>query len=249
MLKQNKILLENHSLLVTNTIQSVDDLRVFMEHHVYAVWDFMCLVKALQHSICPSGPLWMPSRLQRSCARFINEIIVAEESDVDPVDGRYISHFDLYCQAMLEVGADIKPIIEFLKTVEQKGIQYALAVCKIPEPSRQFMKKTFEIIERNNPHEIGAAFAHGRETVIPSMFRRLTTQLGLNLLNAPRFLYYLERHITVDGEDHGPAAIAMLDELYEFDPIKTLEAEQVAIAAIKARIMLWNQVEDAISNV
>ena len=245
-LTQHKRLLENHSLLVTDVIQSQSDLQIFMEHHVFAVWDFMSLAKALQQSVCPSGNLWLPSRLQRSCSRLMNEIILSEESDTDPFTGKHICHFDLYCQAMAEVGADTGPIIDFIETVREYGIDYALTNCKIPEPSRQFMTSTFAIIHRNQPSEIGAAFTHGRETIIPAMFRRIGHQLNLNHLNAPRFDYYLNRHVEVDGDSHGPAALSLLDELCEFDPIKLITAENVAVEAIQARLKFWDQVENTI---
>jgi hypothetical protein len=245
-LTQHKSLLENHSLLVTDVIQSQADLQIFMEHHVFAVWDFMSLAKSLQHSICPSGNLWLPSRLQRSCSRLMNEIILSEESDTDPFTGKHISHFDLYCQAMAEVGADTGPIMRFIETVREHGIDYALTKSNIPESSRQFMTSTFAIIHRNQPSEIGAAFTHGRETVIPAMFRRIGYQLNLNHVNAPRFDYYLNRHVEVDGDDHGPAALSLLNELCEFDPIKLITAENVAVEAIKARIKFWDQVEETI---
>lgn len=241
--KEHKVLLENHSLLVTNTIQSIDDLRVFMEHHVFAVWDFMSLAKALQEHVCPSGVVWVPNRRIRSCGRFINEIILGEESDVDP-NGGYISHFDLYCQAMLEIGADIKPVTKFLDMVTIHGIDYALDNASIPEPSRQFMKSTFDIIKRNKAHEIASAFSFGRESVIPDMFRRLVSQLDINNINAPRFIFYLDRHIEVDSEDHGPAALSLIQELCDYQPIKIIEAETAAVEAIRARIHFWDRVEE-----
>ena len=242
-INQHKQLLENHSLLVTNTIQCLDDLRIFMEHHVFAVWDFMSLAKALQHRICPSGDLWLPSKQQRKLGRVINEIILAEESDIDPFYNSHISHFDLYCQTMAEIGADTKPIMDFLASVEKEGIDFALLDCWIPEPSRKFMTTTFEIIKRGKAHEIAAAFTHGRETVIPAMFRRLVTQLDLNSLEANRFVYYLERHIEVDGDEHGPASLSLVEELCDNHPLKIIEAEAIAVKAIEARILFWDEVE------
>jgi hypothetical protein len=247
-LKQHKGLLENHSLLVTNTIQSVRDLRVFMEHHVYAVWDFMSLAKSLQHAVCPSGNLWIPNRLQRTCGRLINEIILSEESDADPFTGGNLSHFDLYCQSMIEIGADTTPIMKFLDIVEHRGVKFALDSAAIPEPSRLFMRSTFDIIDRNQPHEIAAAFTHGRETVIPQMFRRLIQQFNFNRLDCPRMFYYLDRHVGVDENEHGPAAMLLMNELCNSDPIKLMEAEKSAIKAIKSRIEFWDNVEQAICN-
>ena len=130
--------------------------------------------------------------------------------------------------------------------VKNKGVRYALQHCNIPEPSREFMTKTFDIIDRNRPHEIASAFTYGRETVIPAMFKRILYQLNLNLLDVPRFFYYLNRHIEVDGDSHGPASVKLLNDLCEYDPIKILEAEKSAIEAIDARIKFWDNLETEI---
>jgi hypothetical protein len=245
-INEHKLMLENHPLLVTNTIQTVDDLKTFMEHHVFAVWDFMSLAKALQHRICPSGDIWIPNRKQRKLGRFINEIILSEESDVDPFNDSYICHFDLYCQAMAEIGANTEPITKFLQSVEKDGIDFALVDSWIPEPSEKFMRNTFDTIQRGKVHEIAAAFTYGRETVIPAMFRRLANQLNINAVEAPRFNYYLERHVEVDKDDHGPFALKLMEELCENHPLKIIEAENTAVESIQARIEFWSQVENAI---
>jgi hypothetical protein len=56
------------------------------------------------------------------------------------------------------------------------------------------------------------------------------------------FLYYLERHIEVDGEDHGPLSLKLMDEVCENDPIKWEEATRVAEEALSMRIRLWDGV-------
>jgi len=218
-----------------------------MEHHVYAVWDFMSLAKSLQHAICPSGNLWTPSRLQRRCGRFINEIILAEESDVAPFGQASTSHFDLYLMSMAELGADTDKISAFIEQVKQQGLQ-AIHSTDIPKPASEFMQTTFDFINTGKPHVVASVFAFGREDVIPDMFTRMCNQLDYSELAYPRFRYYLDRHIEVDGDDHGPAAIAMIEELCDNDPIKVMEAEQAGIAAITARIKFWNSIESAILN-
>jgi hypothetical protein len=244
-LQQHKALLNNHSLLTTDLIQTHEDLKVFMEHHVYAVWDFMSLAKSLQHAICPSGNLWTPSRLQRRCGRFINEIILAEESDLAPFGQASTSHFDLYLMSMAELGADTQLISAFIEQVKQLG-QQAIYSTDIPKPASDFMQTTFGFINTGKPHVIASVFAFGREDVIPDMFTRMCNQLDYSDLTYPRFRYYLDRHIEVDGDDHGPAAVAMIEELCDNDPIKVMEAEQAGIAAIQARIEFWNSIERAI---
>jgi hypothetical protein len=216
-----------------------------MEHHVYAVWDFMSLAKSLQHAICPSSNIWIPSRLQRRCGRFINEIILAEESDLAPFGQASTSHFDLYLMSMAELGANTQAVTEFIRQVEKQGLD-ALNSTDIPAPASEFMQSTFEFIATGKPHVIASVFAFGREDVIPDMFTRMCNQLDYSELQYPRFRYYLDRHIEVDGDDHGPAAISMIEELCDNDPIKIIEAEQAGIAAITARIRFWDSIERAI---
>lgn len=236
---EHSAMLKNHSLLVTNNIQSLDDLRVFMEHHVFAVWDFMSLLKTLQHEVVPSSKLWIPTKGTRSnIARMINEIVLCEESDVSPGGGS-VSHFDLYLQSMLEVNADIKPVMTFLHNLESTGhIPYHLA----SKPAEKFMRTTFGAINRG-PHCAAASFAYGRETIIPDMFTRLLGQLNISKLEAPKFHYYLQRHIEVDGDEHGPMSEYLVEYFCDNDPIKIHEAEEAAIKAIKARIEFFEDIE------
>src|SRR5437763_17203328 len=87
-------------------------LRLFMEHHVFAVWDFMSLLKALQRSVCCNDVPWLPPADPAS-ARLVNEIVLAEESDEDGRGG-FTSHFALYVRAMVSYGADTSCLERFL---------------------------------------------------------------------------------------------------------------------------------------
>jgi hypothetical protein len=237
-IQEHRSLLENHSLLVTNTIQSPEDLRIFMKYHVFAVWDFMSLLKTIQHNVVPSGNLWLPSQGTRSdIARLINEIVLCEESDISPDGKSSISHFDLYLQAMLEVGADTDPIKIYLNQIAENG-----NISDCPEIVREFVESTFKAIRRG-PHCAAASFCYGRETVIPSMFTRLLRQINISNTAAPKFHYYLERHIQVDGEDHGPMSENLVNYFCKNDPFLIHEAEQAAIDAITARIKLFDRIE------
>ena len=209
-----------------------------MKYHVFAVWDFMSLLKTMQHNIVPSGELWIPSAGSRSdVARMINEIVLCEESDVSPDGLSSTSHFDLYLQAMMEVDADVIPIREYLAKVEKQGVHWGA-----PEIVDNFVETTFKAIRRG-PHCAAASFCYGRETVIPSMFKRILQQINISKTEAPKFHYYLERHIQVDGEDHGPKAELLVNYFCKDDPFLIHEAEQTAIEAIKARIKLFDDIE------
>ena len=236
--------LTTHPLLSTNVIQTQQDLRIFMEHHVFPVWDFMSLAKALQHRICPSGDVWLPTKHTRDeSARLINEIIWGEESDKD-LGGGSISHFDLYLQAMAEVGANTKPILRFIDNVEQQGVDYAIENTKgIPDCTRDFMRTTFDFIATGKKHVIASAFTYGREAVIPGMFQGILQQLNINSYEAKKFHYYLQRHIELDGDEHGPMATKLVENLCGEDPLAYVEAETVAVEAMNARIKFWDEVE------
>jgi len=231
--------LENHSLLVTNSIQTIDDLVKFMDHHVYAVWDFMSLLKTVQHNITPSGNLWLPTTGSRSeIARMVNEIVLCEESDVHPSGGS-VSHYDLYLLSMLEVGCDINPVEYFIDKVEKGNDPTTVCMSK---PAAKFMKTTFDVIKQG-PHCAAASFAYGRETVIPAMFTRILNQLDISGMKAPMFHYYLQRHIEVDGDEHGPMSEKLVEYFCEDNPMKIHQAEKAAIDSINARIKLFDDIE------
>ena len=93
---------------IYDRIDTIEDLRLFMEHHVFAVWDFMSLLKALQRLVCCVDVPWTPP-LDSAACRFVNEIVLGEESDEDG-QGGFTSHFELYRRAMRQSGAETGPI-------------------------------------------------------------------------------------------------------------------------------------------
>ncbi|MDX5438369.1 MAG: DUF3050 domain-containing protein, partial [Pontibacter sp.] len=102
---------------VYQSLETLEDLRLFMEHHVFAVWDFMSLLKALQRDLTSVSLPWMPTG-NPTTRRLINEIVLEEETDVDP-QGNPVSHFELYLQAMAEAGADKNQIGQLLQSITE----------------------------------------------------------------------------------------------------------------------------------
>ena len=227
---------------VFTNLNTLDELCLFMEHHVFAVWDFMSLLKKLQEIYVPHGSPWIPNS-NGNVVRFINEIVMEEESDQSyGSDGEtYSSHFEIYLQAMKEVGASTNLIEDFLSSVRLHGIEKALSN-DIPEPSIEFMKYTFSLIERGKGHEIAASFAIGRESIVPVMFKRILEQTNISAEQAPVFHYYLERHAHLDGEHHGPMALRLLDDLCANDEQKEAEVISEVQTSLGARITLWDGV-------
>jgi hypothetical protein len=115
---------------VYRTLNSLDDVVQFMQHHVFAVWDFMSLLKSLQRSLtCVELP-WVPEG-PTSSRRLINEIVLVEESD-ELGDG-YISHFELYLQGMDRAGADTGPIASFINQLRRgRSVTDALKAAHVP---------------------------------------------------------------------------------------------------------------------
>lgn len=236
--------LTNHSLY--RTLQELEDVRQFMESHVYAVWDFMSLLKALQnHLTCTTLP-WRPVANAR-IARFVNEIVWGEESDFNE-KGEPRSHFEMYLDAMKEVGADVQKVEDWLATVSNLDkISFAIENAELQPAEKAFLHFTFEIIQTSEIHKIASAFTFGREDLIPDMFIKIINQSSQEGQGQfPKLKYYLERHIEVDGDEHGPLSLEMIQEVCGSDPVKWKEAEQVAIQALERRIALWDEITQRI---
>ncbi len=216
------------------------DVRVFMEHHVFAVWDFMSLLKALQRELTYVGVPWLPKGAAR-IRRLINEIVLGEESDDIPGRGCF-SHFELYRHAMETCGADTCPIDAFVEALRSGvDVPNALEGAGTPRAARDFVLHTWGVLSKGRPHGIAAAFTIGREEVIPDIFRALLSDLERRHPGRYDLLsIYLERHIEVDSKLHGPLALRMLEELCEDDSGRWEEALAWARSALEARVALWD---------
>ncbi len=232
-----------HHSLYTH-LQSEESVQVFMEHHIFAVWDFMSLLKTLQQQLTCVETAWVPTK-HRAARRLINEIVVAEESDLD-LHGQPASHYELYLDAMRQAGADTRPVSHFINTI-QRGFQLKdilkFNTAEVPVAPLAFLRATERIIRRNKLHEILAAFTFGREDLIPEMFTELVRELHSQHPGQwEAFVYYLDRHIALDGDEHGPAAVRMMHTVCGEDDTKWNEAEDAVVWALEARLALWDAI-------
>jgi len=225
-------------------VASIEDLRRFMEDHVFAVWDFMSLLKRLQQDLTCTKVPWFPVDNARA-ARLINDIVIGEETDVDP-DGSYVSHLDLYLRAMVDVGASTRQFDKF-RSMAHVGVPVEKAMVRTGVPShvQAFVAHTMTLARSGSTEEVLAAFFYGREDIIPEMFSRLQKTLpGARHDNdndpLRHFVYYIDRHIELDGDSHGPMGRELLEGLVADSPQRDERALRAACNSIKARIELWN---------
>jgi hypothetical protein len=236
---------------VYRAVRSVEDLRCFMQHHIYSVWDFMSLIKYLQGIVAPATWPWLPAQ-DTHVRRFINELVLEEESDSFTLPGTHteqsLSHFELYCGAMREIGADDGPPRAFVELVRSEGIETALTSELIPAASRDFTHTTFDFLASGKPHVVAAALAIGREHVIPGMFRTLLAGIGIAADDAPMFHFYLNRHIHLDEDFHAPLSLQLLEKLCDGEPVRLAEAHEAAELAISARLAFWDGVAEQLGH-
>ena len=234
-----------HSLY--KKVQTIEDLHTFLENHIFAVWDFMSLLKALQSKLTCTTTPWFATENPET-RYLINEIVLAEETDLT-MDGRHQSHYEMYIEAMKACGANTNGIEHFLAEVHSlNNVFVAIKKSNLHPNIKAFLDFTFRVIDEGKTHEIAAAFTFGREDLIPSMFTAILKNFQENFpeTDLSKLIYYFERHIELDGDEHGPMAMKMITELCGNDPQKWSDVEEVSILALEKRIGLWDAIEEKI---
>jgi pyrroloquinoline quinone (PQQ) biosynthesis protein C len=232
-----------------SNINSMTQLQVFMQNHVFAVWDFMSLLKTLQINLtCTSIP-WLP--VGSATTRYlINEIVIGEESDVDE-NGTRMSHFEMYLEAMKQAEASVSKIEHFTSLIKSgESVNNSMIRANVSEGVAQFIANTFNTIYSGKIHVQAAVFTFGREDLIPGMFMTFVNSLknskGATLT---KFKYYLERHIEIDGDHHSQLGYQMTSELCGNDSIKWMEATNAINDALQSRLILWDYINALITKI
>ncbi|MDG3583962.1 DUF3050 domain-containing protein [Galbibacter pacificus] len=248
---KNTINAERRALLtheLYGKIQTPQELQLFLKHHVFAVWDFMSLLKALQNSLTCTTLPWKPVGAPQT-RYLINEIVLGEETDVDK-QGNYKSHYEMYLEAMEACDAPTDEIESFVNSIAgMETILQTIDKADLNASIKEFLTFTFKLIAEGKPHKIAAAFTFGREDLIPEMFTAILKSMQKDFpeLMLEKLIYYFDRHIEVDGDTHGPLAHKMIEELCGNDSEKWNEVTQVAKTALLKRIVLWEGIEKEIS--
>lgn len=228
-------------------IRTLDDLHCFLEHHVYAVWDFMSLLKALQQQLTCTTTPWLPVG-NPEVRYLINEIVVAEETDL-AMDGKRQSHFEMYLDAMNQCGANTLAVQRFLEDIQKtQNIFVSVKHAEVHPKVRAFLDFTFRVIDEGKAHKIAAAFTFGREDLIPNMFTEILKNFQQNFpqTDLSKLIYYFERHIELDGDEHGPMAMQMITELCGDSTTKWNEVLEVSQQALEKRLGLWDAIEEMV---
>ena len=235
--------LRNHSLY--NNIKDVEDLKIFSSAHVYAVWDFMSLLKFLQIKLTSTSLPWFPSE-NNTTAKLINEIVAGEETDEDQ-NANPMSHFEMYINSIQEFGLDTDEILNNINSLNKlESIEEDIDKLDIKNYVKNFLKFTFSVIKRGNVHEVASVFTFGREDLIPDMFIPLIEGINAENNDLDKLIYYFKRHIEVDGDLHGPMSMEMLSYLCNDEAKKISEASSISNEALLARISLWDGIENEI---
>ena len=236
-----------HHKLYKN-IDSIERIRLFMESHIFAVWDFMSLLKGLQNGLTNTNTPWTPKG-NPITRRLINEIVLGEESDLNEL-GEPFSHFEMYVQSMQQLGANTAEIEAFVKHINKgNSVEDSLDKISISDSAKDFVKFTIEKVNSNQLHIIAAVFTFGREDLIPDMFLEIVKNIGASTdINISKLIYYLERHIEIDGGEHGPMSLQMIHELCGDDLQKWEEAIEASKEALIYRIALWDGIDNEIIN-
>jgi hypothetical protein len=125
-----------------------------MESHVFAVWDFQSLLKAMQQRLtCTSIP-WVPTP-DAEARRLVNEIVLDEESDALP-EGGSASHFELYLHGMRNAGADTGPIDRMIETLRA-------GVSQVGKPAATVRQGTAERMGQDVVSQVGKPAATVRQ--------------------------------------------------------------------------------------
>ena len=105
------------------------------------------------------------------------------------------------------------------------------------------MSETFEYLNSASPHIYATIFTLGREEIIPDMFRKIIADLNNHSSGKLKsFIYYLDRHIGLDEDEHTLLALKMIKEICGKDEVKWNECIECGKSVMRSRIKFWDKI-------
>lgn len=218
-------------------------LRVFMASHVYAVWTHISLVKRLQHELTSVAVPWVPPR-SRHAARLINELVTGVECDLD-ADGAPISHYELYLDAMQNVGADTRSIRRFVQLIDDgssSALERAFDSATTPQHVRTYVRHALRVARQGSLAQVMGCFLHERDISLQQSITRLLAEWTRTSPALPRLAYYLERHSQLECGRHAERLQRVVQELDSTSPRFADDVLASARESLGTRIRFWDGV-------
>jgi hypothetical protein len=151
---------------------------------------------------------------------------------------------------MDQCGANTQTIRQFIQLLQNgTSVPIALVQCNAPQEAQDFVLATMKQIETKSLHERAALFTYGREDLIPGMFISMVEGLQNSGANLETFIYYLKRHIELDGDHHGQLSEQMTQELIDGDTTKKEEVEAIIEWGYQQRLKLWSGILSRINQI
>ncbi len=231
--------LQNHKLY--NSLKSIDDIKVFMEYHVFAIWSFALLLNNLQINMTEVRTSSIS--LEKSTdSVLINETVLEEEIETNKVSQTQ-SHFEIYFDAMRQADARTNEINNFIKLIQfNNSVNYSLNKTNIDKRVADFVKFSFSVTKTNKPHLIASALIFGQEEVIPGMFIEILRNVDSENKFYNKLKYYLQGHIDLDIDKQRPLSIKIVSEICNNNQQKWDETITIAKQSLEKRIALWDAI-------
>lgn len=236
-------LLEKHDIY--ESVVGLKSLQYFMERHIICVWSYTALLQSL-HKDLVAMVFPLNSESHKEAIRLISEIIINEEVD-DLGDGRYLSHLELYLEAMQDLDCDLSKILDFFDQLEtNRSIDEAIKKSLFSEEIKEYARATARFL-RKPLHIRAAALYYEGEPFFPDQFLYRLYLLS-DHIKCDKALWYFEKHIEGIKCQDFSAAGRLVEVLCKVDHKFDYEAESTASAVMRNRINLWNKILRGITN-
>ena len=242
---------------IYESLKSLDDVRRFMEVHVFALWDFMHLVKCLHRAPSTAEATCPPKKRFKKSAgvqSLVDEMVQNYANDLNE-RGERMATFRMYLDAMEQLGAETKCVASFLGDCGDCGdlragdlgpvVGPSLLSCRAPRGAADFTAYTCQVIDSSKDHKVAASLVFGRQSlIVDALLRALGEVERREGTRVDKFRFLLSKYKSLYANNWPALSYQVLVELCGYSDEKWKEAEEAAVGALKARIALWDATHD-----